>query len=93
MPRPRLRRRLRFFPQTDYFKPIGKPLRLLEEITLTQEELEALKLINLEELDQTKAAKKMSISQPTFNRTLKQARKKITQALTQGKAIKIVKQK
>jgi len=56
---------------------------------LTVEELEALRLKDLEGLNQEEAAKKMGISQPTFNRILSSARKKVTDALVSGKSIRI----
>lgn len=61
----------------------------LEEIILTRAELEALRLKNLENLDQKDCAQHMEISQPTFHRILLSARKKITDALVNGKAIKL----
>ena len=51
MVRPRSRRRIRFNPNVIYYKPQGVPLRLLEDIELTTEELEALRLKNVKELD------------------------------------------
>ena len=64
-------------------------MRDLKIATLTLEEVESLRLTNLKDLNQEAAAKKMDISQPTFNRLLESARKKITDALVNGKAIKI----
>lgn len=64
-------------------------MQSLKEVILAREELEAVRLKDIEQLDQEKAAKKMNISQPTFHRILTTARKKITEALTKGKAIKI----
>lgn len=90
MPRPRIRRCLRFNPKVYYFKPRGIPLRMLEEVVLEPDELEALKLHDADGLEQTKAASKMKISQPTFARTLDRAYKKIADALIFGKAIRIV---
>lgn len=89
MPRPRLCRRIRFNPNITYFKPQGVPMRHLEVVELTTEELEALRLKNVKDLDQEEAAKKMNTSQSTFQRILSSAYKKITEALTEGKAIKI----
>ncbi len=91
MPRPRMMRRIAFEPGITYFKPQGIPLRELEEVVLSFEELEALRLQNIEELGQEEAAKKMNVSQPTYFRVLKDARKKITDALVNGKAIRIEK--
>jgi len=91
MVRPRLCRRIRFNPNVTYFKPQGVPLRFLEVIELTTEEAEALRLRNIKDLDQEEAAKKMNTSQSTFQRILSSAYKKITEALIEGKAIKIIK--
>ena len=91
MVRPRLCRRIRFNPNVTYFKPQGVPIRHLEIIELTAEEAEALRLRNIKNLEQEEAAKKMNTSQSTYQRILSAAYKKITEALIEGKAIKIVK--
>lgn len=91
MPRPPLRRKIRFNPNVAYFKPQGIPMRDLEEIELTHEEVEALRLKNVKEFDQNECAQKMNTSQSTFQRILTKANKKISQAIIQGKAIKIIK--
>lgn len=89
MPRHKIPRCVRFNPDVIYFKPQGIPLRMLEEVVLKADELEALKLYDVDGLEQTKAAEKMKISQPTFARILDSANKKIAEALVKGKAIKI----
>jgi predicted DNA-binding protein (UPF0251 family) len=89
MPRPRIRRRLRFQAKAHYFKPAGIPLRDLEEVTLAKDELEALKLYNFDQKDQKTAAEEMAISQPTFARTINETYRKIAEALIGGKAIRI----
>ncbi len=91
MTRPKNPRCLRFNPEVLYFKPRGIPLSILEEEELFHDELEALKLHDVDGLDQVEAAKKMNISQPTFGRILDKAYKKIAVAIIEGKAIKIVK--
>ncbi|MCK5491211.1 MAG: DUF134 domain-containing protein [Candidatus Pacebacteria bacterium] len=91
MPRPRLNRKIRFNPDVLYFKPRGIPMRILDEIELTVEEVEALRLKNIEEFSQIECAKKMKTSQSTLQRILASAYKKISQAIIEGKAIKIVK--
>ena len=63
----------------------------LEIVELTAEEVEALRLRNTEDLEQEEAAKKMNTSQSTFQRILSSAYRKITEALIDGKAIKIIK--
>lgn len=91
MTRPKKDRCLRFNPEVLYFKPRGIPLSKLEEEELFPDELEALKLHDVDGLDQIEAAKKMNISQPTFGRILDKAYKKIAVAVVKGKAIKISK--
>ncbi len=80
---------MRFKPNVYYFKPQGIPLRMLEETVLLPDELEALKLHEVDGLEQTEACQKMKISQPTFARILGSAHKKIAEALVKGKAIRI----
>jgi uncharacterized protein len=90
MPRPRLCRRIRFNSKSNFFKPQGVPIRNLEIIELTTEEVEALRLKNVNGLDQNKAAEKMNTSQSTFQRILSSAYVKISRAVVEGKAIKII---
>ena len=89
MVRPRICRRIRFKPNITYFKPAGIRIVDLEEVILAFEEFEAIRLIDLEEIEQGKAGNMMKISQPTLSRLLKSARKKISEAIIKGKAIKI----
>ena len=88
MPRPRKFRQINFEPNVTYFKPAGVRLRDLEEVTISFEELEALRLQNNLDLNQEDAAKMMQISQPTYYRIIKEVRQKITDALVNEKAIK-----
>ena len=89
MVRPRKIKTVDFKPDVTYFKPRAVPLGSLEEVDLTIDELETLRLVNIKKLGQEKAAKKMKIHQSTFQRTLTRAREKVTDALVNGKAIKI----
>jgi predicted DNA-binding protein (UPF0251 family) len=89
MPRRKIPRCVKFNPGVVYFKPQGVPLRTLEEVELKVDELEALKLYEVDGLEQTQAAARMEISQPTFARILDSANKKIAIALVKGKAIRI----
>ncbi len=84
--RPRRARRL---AQTynNIFKPQGVPSRELEQITITQAEAEALRLVDQEGQNQESAAKTLKISQPTLNRELKSARRKVAEALLTKKAL------
>ena len=89
MPRPCRCRRIRCSPDTNYFKPRGIPLDMLEEVNLALDELEAVRLADLEGLYQEDAAKKMNISRQTFGNIVNSAHKKIADALLNGKALKI----
>jgi predicted DNA-binding protein (UPF0251 family) len=76
-------------PQANYYKPRGVPLSVLEEVTLTVDEFEAIRLTDLEGLYQADAAEKMNISRQTLGRILESAHKKIADALVNGKALLI----
>lgn len=89
MPRPPKCRRVAFLPNVTYFKPAGIPLRALEEVRLSVEEAEAIRLKDLKGFEQEQAAERMNISRPTFQRVLASARQKIGDALLNGKAIRI----
>jgi len=89
MVRPKRIRRIFFQPDVTYFKPFGIPMVNLKETILSFDELEAIRLIDSKGMEQSKAGKKMKISQSTLSRLLKEARKKLTNAIIQGNSIKI----
>ncbi len=89
MPRPPKCRRVEFLPDVTYFKPAGIPLRVLEEVLLSLEEVEAIRLKDLEGLEQEEGAQSMKVSRPTFQRILASARQKMADALLHGKSIRI----
>lgn len=89
MPRPIRCRRVFWEPNVSYFKPAGVPLSVLEEVEITVEEAEALRQIDFSGRDQKEVAEAMNVSQPTLSRILISARKKVAEAVTQGKALKI----
>ena len=89
MPRPRKRRRIWHEPQPAIFKPVGVPLSQLKTITLTYEELEALRLVDMEESYQEQAAEQMNISRSTLQRIVHDAHYKVVQALTEGSALQV----
>ncbi|PIQ92793.1 MAG: hypothetical protein COV69_01260 [Parcubacteria group bacterium CG11_big_fil_rev_8_21_14_0_20_39_14] len=91
MARPYKPRIIKFNPNVTYFKPRAVPLSKLEEVYLSVDELESIRLHDLNDCNQTNCAQKMEISPSTFQRILTFANKKIAQALTEGKAIKISK--
>lgn len=91
MPRPICPRRITHRPPAVYFKPAGIPLRELQEVALAADELEAVRLVDVENLYHTDAAKRMRVSRQTFDRIVKRGRQKIAQALVNGQALRIEK--
>ncbi len=89
MARPKNCRRIAGFPGSKYFKPRGIPLSALEEVILTVDEFEAVRLADFEGLYQEDAAPRMGVSRPTFGRIIESARHKIAEALVKGMALKI----
>jgi predicted DNA-binding protein (UPF0251 family) len=89
MPRPTKGRRVDFIPEVTFFAPAGGCRRAQGEVLLSIEEAEAIRLKDLEELQQEDCAERMQISRPTFHRVLEAARKKVADALVNGKAIRI----
>ncbi|WP_350343911.1 DUF134 domain-containing protein [Proteinivorax tanatarense] len=89
MPRPVKCRKVEFFPQKTFFKPSGKKGCITEQITLKIEELEAMRLKDIENLNQNQCAEKMGVSRQTFQNIIDSARNKVALALTKGKAINI----
>ena len=89
MPRPCCLRHIDFKPRADFFTPAGVPACTLEQVTLTLDEVEALRLADLNGLYQEQAAAKMKISRPTFSRIVEEARRKVADALIHGKALRL----
>ena len=90
IPRGRNPRTIRCDPAHTYFKPRGIPLlEIAGEVAVTLEELEAIRLTDLEGLSQQEAGNKMNISQSTISRHLEEAHQKIAKALVLGLAIRI----
>lgn len=89
MPRPVKLRKIAFMPKNRYFIPVGKPQCHLEEIKLKLEEVEAMRLKDIEKLSQEECAEKMHVSRQTFQNIIDEARRKVAESLTLGKAINI----
>jgi len=89
VPRPRKRRTLTVIPRPAIYKPAGVPLDGLQRVTLLLDELEALRLADLEGLTQEKAAGRMGVSRSTFQRIVTQARQQVALALCEGHALQI----
>ena len=82
-------RRVESIPKVTVFKPAGIPRSSLEEVVVKLEELEAIRLKDLQGLEQEECAECMGVSRPTFQRILMEGRGKIAAALIEGKAIRI----
>jgi predicted DNA-binding protein (UPF0251 family)/DNA-directed RNA polymerase subunit RPC12/RpoP len=89
MPRPVKWRRIEKLPAVPFFIPSEKGIAEVPEIIVKLEELEAVRLKDLEGLEQEECAEKMSVSRPTFQRILLSAREKIADSLVNGKVIQI----
>lgn len=89
MPRPYKEKTVQKLPPIADFKPCGVPRREIEPIILTIDEMEAIRLADVEKLSQVAAAEQMAVSSPTFNRILMRAHQKVGTALWQGKALRI----
>jgi len=89
MSRPFKCRQIGCEPGVNCFKPRGIPLTELQEVVLTVDEFEAVRLADLEGLYQQAAAQKMKISRQTFGNIIRGAHGKIADAIINGKAIKI----
>lgn len=89
MPRPHKPRHVRHEPTAVYFKPVGVPLRWLEEVCLRRDEVEAMRLADLEGLSHEEVGSLMNVSRATAGRILGEARRKLAAALTHGRAIRV----
>lgn len=89
MPRPFKKRCIGVCPQALFFKPRGIPMHRLEEVLLTLDEVEALRLADKEGLYQEDAARQMDVSRQTFGNIIASARHKVARALVDGQALKI----
>lgn len=87
MPRPRKHRFVTMKPVDAIYKPAGIPLEKLQQVRLLPDELEALRLADLESLTQAEAADQMGISRSTFQRIISHARRQVTLALVNGSAL------
>lgn len=87
--RPKKVRYIQKMPKVMQFSPRGRPGRP-EEIEVTLDQFEALKLADFQGFSQSDGAKAMRISRPSFGRILRQARFMLADAIVNGKIIKIV---
>jgi predicted DNA-binding protein (UPF0251 family) len=89
VPRPRKQRVLTRATRAAIYKPAGIALRDLRQVKLLPEELEALRLADLDGLTQAQAAQRMCVSRSTFQRILERAHRHVALALAEGLALRI----
>lgn len=89
MPKPKKTRIVQSPPEVNYFKPSGIPMNRLEQVVLSLDEFEALRLVDRDRLDQAEAAGHLGVSRATCARILENARRKVAEAITRGMAIVI----
>ncbi len=89
MPRPIAPRKIETLPTITWFKPAGVPMKQLEEVVLTLDEVEAIRLADANGLYQEQVAEQMNVSRQTVGRILTSGRKKVAEALVLGKAIRL----
>lgn len=89
MPRPLKLRQISAAPVATFFKPAGVPIGALEMVTLALEEVESIRLKDIEDLHQEDCAQRMGVSRATFHQVLKSARSKLADAILNGKAIQV----
>jgi predicted DNA-binding protein (UPF0251 family) len=89
MGRPHKERRIQQLPPVTKYKPAGVPVGKLDEVEVSFEEMEAIRLVDAEQFAMDEAADNMAVSRPTLFRIVNGARQKIATALWQGKALRI----
>jgi len=89
MARPKCCRRVSHLPSCKMFTPVGVPDSLPEEIVLSMDELEAIRLADLVGLYQEQAAERMNVSRQTFARIVEHARRKVARVLSEGLVLRI----
>jgi predicted DNA-binding protein (UPF0251 family) len=89
MPKPKKKRQVQHPPYVIFFKPQGIPMVHLDQMILTIDEYEAIRLADHEGMKHNEASEMMNISRPTFTRLLNDAHSKVADAIVNGKAVKI----
>ncbi len=89
MTRLKIYKKIGSVPNSLHFKPVDLKLKHFDEVVITMEEFESLRLKDLNNLKQKDAAKRMWVSQPTFNRIITSARRKLSNAIINGKSIRV----
>ena len=89
MVRPQKDRMVAYNPEISYFKPRGIPMVELDEVHLTVDQREAVRLADLLGMSHEEAGRRMGVSRATFGRIIQRARQTVADALINGKAINV----
>ncbi|NMB37951.1 MAG: DUF134 domain-containing protein [Firmicutes bacterium] len=89
MARPRKRRRVCYLPENNIFGPLDPDYLEAEVVIMSVEEYEAIRWIDYEGLIQEECAQRMNVARTTVQRIYNDARKKLAQALVDGKVLRI----
>ena len=89
MPRPKKGRRVCGMPKVDYFGPVATMENEQEDIIMSVDEYETIRLIDLEEFTQEQCAGQMNIARTTVQGIYNEARKKLAETLINGRRLKI----
>ena len=89
MVRPKKNRLVGFNPKINYFKPRGIPVLDLDEVCLTVDEREAMRLADLMGMSHEDAGRQMGVSRATFGRIIQRARQTVADAVINGKAVRV----
>lgn len=89
MPRPIKGRKVCCLPQSERFGPLGRKGALPEEIVMTVDEYETIRLIDYLDFTQEECAKQMNVARTTVQGIYSLARKKLSHALVDGRPLVI----
>ncbi|MGC7871243.1 DUF134 domain-containing protein [Desulfosporosinus sp. SYSU MS00001] len=89
MPRPRKWRKVCCLPERNQFGPLNAPINQDHFLTMTVDEYETIRLIDLEGFTQEESADQMKIARTTVQRIYNDARKKLAESLVKGKMLRI----
>lgn len=89
MARPKKRRKIYYVPNIKLFGPLDNEPSDKECIILSFEELESLRLMDLEGLDQVECAERMMVARSTFQRIYTEAKRKVADSLVNGRILRI----
>jgi len=89
MPRPRKWRKVCCMPESNRFGPLNAPIHQDAFVTMSVDEYETIRLIDLEGFTQEECADQMTIARTTVQRSYNDARKKLAESLVNGKVLRI----